>query len=519
MTRSRRRRTNPGRSPARRPQKAIGAGLSERGRALLVFAAFVALGIFLVAHHEPWRDEADAWLIARDAPVADLFLRGGYVGSPALWYLLLVPFAKLGLPYATLGFVNLVIACAAVGLLLIAAPFPLWQRALVAFSYLFSYEYTVVARSYALSVLFLFVLAAMHDRRDQRPRTYGLLTALLFNTNVHGMALAAPILAIRGWEALRSESRRGLASWQGLAIAAAGGLLAAATIVPHPDGQLQGLSRAAGWRWVATSLAGALFPSQVDRTLVMEQPPPHLLVTVLAALIWIAIATRLLRRPQTLAFLVASSALLWALFALKYPGGLRHWGFLLLAILYALWITALEAHRESASSPVPAPPVRDWRAAVSRAGMVGLGVSLSWSVCFASYFWWREFVDPFSEAARMSAYLIQKDLTQVPIVAWRSAQAEAVLPFLPIRRFYYPAIRDSGSYLKWDHSYEKGEVISDAEVLSRSNAAFPHGDLLLMSDGPIMGAEAAGFEAIYAAAAGNSMVEDERYLLYRRGAR
>jgi hypothetical protein len=490
-----------------------------RGRELLVFAAFVALGSFLVLHHEPWRDEADAWLMARDAPVADLFLRGGYVGSPALWYLLLAPFAKLGFPYATLGFVNLVIACTAVGLLFFTAPFPLWQRALVAFSYLFSYEYTAVARSYALSVLFLFALAALHDRRDDRPRTYGLLTALLFNTNVHGIALAAPILAIRGWEVLRSESRRSLASWQGLSIAVAGSLLAVATIVPHADGQLQGLSRAAGWRWLATSLAGALFPSQVDRTLVMEQPPPHPLVTILAALIWTAIAIRLLRQPRMLAFLVASSASLWALFALKYPGGLRHWGFLLLAILYALWITTLEEHRDRAASPVPASPVRPWRAVASRAAMVGLGASLAWSVCFAGYFWWREFRDPFSEAADMSAYLIQWDLTRVPIAAWRSAQAGAVLPYLPIRQFYYPAIRDSGSYLKWDHSYEKGEVISEAEVLSRLNAAFPRGELLLLSDGPIWGAEAAGFVAIHAEAESTSIVDDERYLLYRRDGR
>ena len=82
---------------ARRPQNAAAVaagGEYPRWLPWLLLAAFAALGIVLVLHHEPWRDEADVWLMARDAPLKDLFLRAGYVGSPSLWYYLLVPFAK-----------------------------------------------------------------------------------------------------------------------------------------------------------------------------------------------------------------------------------------------------------------------------------------------------------------------------------------------------------------------------------------------------------------------------------------
>ena len=32
----------------------------------IVFAAFVCMGVFAGLHHEPWADEAQSWLIARD---------------------------------------------------------------------------------------------------------------------------------------------------------------------------------------------------------------------------------------------------------------------------------------------------------------------------------------------------------------------------------------------------------------------------------------------------------------------
>ena len=32
----------------------------------IVVAAFVCMGVFAGLHHEPWADEAQSWLIARD---------------------------------------------------------------------------------------------------------------------------------------------------------------------------------------------------------------------------------------------------------------------------------------------------------------------------------------------------------------------------------------------------------------------------------------------------------------------
>ena len=51
--------------------------------AAVIYALVVVL---MVLHHEPWADEAQAWLLARDASLWDLWTRlMHYEGSPGIW--------------------------------------------------------------------------------------------------------------------------------------------------------------------------------------------------------------------------------------------------------------------------------------------------------------------------------------------------------------------------------------------------------------------------------------------------
>lgn len=65
---------------------------------LAILIAFITLS-FLIGHkHEPWADEAQAWLIARDSSVSELFTTYLHSdGHPALWHLVLKLFQFLGL--------------------------------------------------------------------------------------------------------------------------------------------------------------------------------------------------------------------------------------------------------------------------------------------------------------------------------------------------------------------------------------------------------------------------------------
>lgn len=57
---------------------------------IAVFVAYIAVVACVMAFHEPWFDEAQSWLIARDASFRDMLLvRPHYEGHPPLWWLML----------------------------------------------------------------------------------------------------------------------------------------------------------------------------------------------------------------------------------------------------------------------------------------------------------------------------------------------------------------------------------------------------------------------------------------------
>ena len=63
---------------------------------------YTILGSIIVFTHEPFRDEAQAWLIARDTNVFEMFSLSKYEGSPMLWHFLLNILTSLNLPYISM---------------------------------------------------------------------------------------------------------------------------------------------------------------------------------------------------------------------------------------------------------------------------------------------------------------------------------------------------------------------------------------------------------------------------------
>ena len=111
-----------------------------------VLSLYAAMLIILVPRHEPWFDEAQAWLIARDDdPLQMLAQTMRYEGSPALWHLLLMLPAKLGLPYAVLNWVSAILATCGLFVFLRFAPFPWLLKAIFPFTFYMLYQYAVVA--------------------------------------------------------------------------------------------------------------------------------------------------------------------------------------------------------------------------------------------------------------------------------------------------------------------------------------------------------------------------------------
>ena len=146
--------------------------------------------------HEPWFDEAQSWLIARDSSFADLLtLRPHYEGHPPLWTLLLSIPAKTGVPYE-IGLKGVQFLCAALlgGWLIFRAPFNRLTIALLPFTYFICFQYGVTARPYALLCVSLLMVAHYWKYADSKPsNTWKLVLSLVLMCAIsaYGIAIAA----------------------------------------------------------------------------------------------------------------------------------------------------------------------------------------------------------------------------------------------------------------------------------------------------------------------------------------
>ena len=105
--------------------------------------SYVLLVSVIAYYHEPWFDEAQSWLIARDENLFDIIwnvLR--YEGHTPLWYIVLYLPSHLGMNFEiSIKLLNILFASSAAFILVKKSPFPLIVRILLPFTYFIFYQY------------------------------------------------------------------------------------------------------------------------------------------------------------------------------------------------------------------------------------------------------------------------------------------------------------------------------------------------------------------------------------------
>ena len=162
---------------------------------MVVVLLYLCLRSVVSFFHEPWFDESVAWLIARDSSIWDiLFEIPHYEGHPPLWHLILVPFAKTGMPYElSLSVVSLLFTGTAIFLIEKYAPFPRIVKWILPFTYFFFYQYSVISRPYSVMMLAIVLLAMAHKKRNEKPVYYIGALVLLCLTSACGILMAGGI--------------------------------------------------------------------------------------------------------------------------------------------------------------------------------------------------------------------------------------------------------------------------------------------------------------------------------------
>ena len=107
-----------------------------------VTALWGALALVRLLSHEMWRDELQAWMIARGSETpAQLISNLRYEGHPGLWPFCLFLVSRFTDSPVGMQMLNLAVGTLTVAILVRWAPFPRWVTASIAFGYYFAYEY------------------------------------------------------------------------------------------------------------------------------------------------------------------------------------------------------------------------------------------------------------------------------------------------------------------------------------------------------------------------------------------
>ncbi len=466
----------------------------------LIVAVYAVVSIAGMLHHEPWRDEAQAWLIARDCPdLSSLVRLAGYEGHTILWHLVLMPLARSGLPFFSASLVHFGIILAALTLFLRNAPFSLHQKALFVFGYYVLYEYNIIVRNYALSVLILFALASLHPLRFKKPIAYASLLAVMANTHLFGLVIAlflalVQVVDFRSSQKLLDGWRRTLAVF----LIAAGISASVCQIWPPVDvmppmahrgkaappllnfnfsvGHLSVLTRALVgaflpvpepgrhfWnsRWVHSPLNAAGFLSESNWAMRWAYGT----LVILPALVALPF---LARKTIPGMFFLGTACSLLAVFFLVYEGGLRHYGFLFLLFIFSLWISSDYSDNRLAVHPLMA-----W---FNSNNLNRLVTALLWiHVAAAAIAFHYDLKHDFSSGKKVALFLQQEGLLneQTFIAAYPSKIAGSALLHLTDTNtaVYMVEYQRMGSYMVWNTEYMANQVLPISTVVERVDTA------------------------------------------------
>lgn len=395
---------------------------------LPVFLAYLTMLVVLTVFHEPWYDEAQAWMIAKNATWKELFFSiPHYEGHPPLWHLILRPFALLGLPYEPcIKGVSMVIAGVSVWLLLYRSPFPKPLKLALPFTYFLLYQYAVISRPYCLLLLAFFLAACAWPRKNERPWPFVGALLLLCAASSYGIVLAGGIAI--AWllelhqkkEAFTAYVRR-IAHGRvfvPLLVLLVFALLLIALIFPAADANgvnMDDTSRGFLFRFVYMLFVApidALFYDSMDYGALVWQDismtvfVPGLLIgaVIMGMLVWFAA-----RCKKTPLFVIPH--VLYALFCAKVYFWIHHLGIWFLFLLFFLWCCLSDGKKLDELLPRSEKTVIPFYLVT----IFSVSVSILWS-CAAGY---ADITHTYGHGRALHAFLEENGLTNYSmLVAW-----------------------------------------------------------------------------------------------------
>jgi hypothetical protein len=503
--------------------------------------AFACLSMIGVTRHEMWRDELQAWSIARDSSsVVELYRNMRVEAHPMLWHSLLFLLTRFTDNPVTMQYVHWLIAVACVFLFVRYSPFTKFQKALFCFGYYPFYEYCLISRNYSLCMLFLFLFCLLIQRQPRNYIALAVVIGLLACSHFYDWAIALTLVAVLTADGVGNpEEREQLRRHRGT-------VTAAILIVVL----LQGFAVLEAWNYFQAVPPGkssefqqpsmissvlfawrALFPIPVtnlnrfvwNSNFVTDgSPVGRTIATFISPLLVIPFLVVFWRRDRRAFILYAlGTLLLWGGQLAIGFGALRHVGKHYVLLLASWWL---------ASGVSPSEPTKGTGAPTTRwpemlangllTAVLAVHFVAGW-ICYSV-----DFRQTFSAAKPAVQALVDRRLTDMPVAVSPDAFATSISAYLGKKVYAVDSERMQG-FTSWDSSYYT-QTNTSLEILQKTvrllsgptNRIFlitGGGDIAVQQDGKIVPIKQMIFETnfkISKLAQYSDTLTDERFWIY-----
>lgn len=489
---------------------------------LLLFAAACAIGIVTMCYHEMWRDESQAFLLARDSKsLADLWQNVRYEGHPILWHFILYITYHLFPSIYTIQVVHMSIGLSVAALIVFYSPFTFFEKFLLCFSYFFSFEYLVISRNYSPGIFLLFLAVTTFYKAHSKNRILfsALLLGLSANSNIYMLIISCWLFIYflsNSFPLLQRASYKRALFYSSILIFSLFLITALLQLIPPPD-RTPKLTLAIGVGFnktlrVSREISEAIFyfpnpftnenywGSSVYSGLFNHHGPKNLFLYVpllLTLTLIILVLFSLKRSPSILLFFSASFASLFLFMYIVFDKGLlRHTGAFFVLLIATLWLYR-SSHITTVKPSIYLDRLFKAMLLLQFAGSVIVHV--------------KEIKYAFSGAKDAASFLVRSHRNKGSIILHPDFEGMALLHYAGIRQVYYCTIHGKGSFIRFNDkrkpcSYTHIYNIASKEHIQTMVFNGPKDDSLMNK---------IGYSLIYKPAA-PSTVSDEVFYIYGR---
>lgn len=444
----------------------------------LLFGLYFAFGLFVVLNHEPWRDEFQSWLIARESDsIAALFTNSIYEGHHSGWYLVLWVLTSITESILAFQLFHFFITAVGIFILIKWSPFSNIEKWLLTFNYFFFFEYGVIARHYGITLTLVFLFCALFKYRHTKFHWILSVLFLLLFINIYSFFISFSFFVMLIIEKLdRGDfSKIDWALILGFVIAIGVSIV---DVKPPADS-----GYAEGWDLVLrdylkspTILWNSFVPIPKNQLHFWSKNffdfenryLKYCIKLILLTPILLFIIKKISKSYYTFFFFFLLYGINCFFSSAKFYGVLRHHGCLFIAFIAALWI---QAYLPENINSLKFKFIEKGRNIISEKVAQNTFYFILVLHCFVTIFAvQKEIQYDFSGGKRLSEYIISNNLNDLTIIGDSDFSASTLSAFLD-KEIYYPSSDRFGTFVTWTKKWSrKHDKRTEESVLLKADS-------------------------------------------------